>query len=612
MAENKEKIKEIVMKNGESHPVYFRPALGTDTPKVRYTGFRQETLLLRKGSFRSEGCMPLPCDIILDRDTVVVMRDGVKIYTDVFRPADNGRHPVIVAWSPYGKEIGGWILDDMPGRAGVPTNAVSGLQKFEGPDPAYWVSKGYVVLNPDIRGAYKSEGDLMFWSHQQALDGYDFIEWAAGQPWSNGKVGMSGNSWLAMSQWMIAAENPPHLAAIAPWEGSADLYREITTRGGIPTPGFVESVIRTFCSDKGMIEDMPRMTVEYPLFDNYWEDKAFDVEKIDVPAYIVASYTSLIHVFGTFESYRKIASEDKWLRVHLTNEWPDYYLPEHENDLCRFFDRYLKGEKNGWEQTPHVRLSLYGDSEKDDIVDMPRQQWPIENSNRLRLHLDAANNSLSLKPVDKQYVVTYGSEDENHSVNFDLHFDEDTKIAGYIKLRVWVEADGNDDMDLGATLRVLTPDGKYRVTPFGPVIAEGRQRVSLRATDPVRSTEDIPFHTFTTEQKLKPGEVVPVDICIWPMGWNIRKGDTLHLTVGACDPTPMVDPGQKAADITVAKEGFTFMPGEDVEKVTFGGDATYYPFMDCAVSQPLLHNRGKHKIYTGGKYDSYLNVTIIK
>lgn len=127
MAENKEKIKDIVMKNGESHPVYFRPALGTDTPKVRYTGFRQETLLLRKGSLRSEGCMPLPCDIMLDRDTVVVMRDGVKIYTDVFRPADNGRHPVIVAWSPYGKEIGGWILDDMPGRAGVPTNAVSGL-----------------------------------------------------------------------------------------------------------------------------------------------------------------------------------------------------------------------------------------------------------------------------------------------------------------------------------------------------------------------------------------------------------------------------------------------------------------------------------------------------
>ena len=134
------------------------------------------------------------------------------------------------------------MLDDVPMRAGVPLNATSGLEKFEGPDPAYWVAQGYAVVNVDKRGAYMSEGNLLYWGHDDALDGCDVIEWIASRDWCTGKVGMSGNSWLTVSQWFIAAEKPAHLAAIAPWEGFCDHYRESGTRGGIPTPEFPEMI----------------------------------------------------------------------------------------------------------------------------------------------------------------------------------------------------------------------------------------------------------------------------------------------------------------------------------------------------------------------------------
>lgn len=99
---------------------------------------------------------------------------------------------------------------------------LSKLSKFEAADPAYWVNHGYVVLNPDSREAYKSEGNLFYWGCQLAEDGFDFIEWAAGQAWSSGKVVMAGKIFLLESQWLIAVEQPPHLTAIAPREGFSD------------------------------------------------------------------------------------------------------------------------------------------------------------------------------------------------------------------------------------------------------------------------------------------------------------------------------------------------------------------------------------------------------
>jgi predicted acyl esterase len=177
------------------------------------------------------------------------------------------------------------------------------------------VCHGYAILNPDSRGAYGSEGNHTYWGRQLAEDGYDFVEWAATQPWSSGKIAFSGNSYLAISQWFIAAENPPHLAAIAPWEGFYDSYREASRRGGIAQPGFGEDIMQTYAG-KAYIEDHVRMQLKEDLMSPYWEDKIARLEKINVPAYVVASYTSTIHTHGSFEGFRQISSKEKWLRAH--------------------------------------------------------------------------------------------------------------------------------------------------------------------------------------------------------------------------------------------------------------------------------------------------------
>lgn len=121
------------------------------------------------------------------------------------------------ARSPYGKQKGTTLLDDFPFRAGVPKHWVSGLQKWEGPDPAFWCAHEYAVVNVDSRGAYASEGVLFMFGYQEAEDGAQFITWVSQQAWCNGKVALTGNSWLSICQWTIGSLRPEGLAALAPW-----------------------------------------------------------------------------------------------------------------------------------------------------------------------------------------------------------------------------------------------------------------------------------------------------------------------------------------------------------------------------------------------------------
>lgn len=595
---------------GREMKVPLRKALPVDAPRVRYPGFKTETLILKAGSVRREGAMPLPCDILLERDVPIRLRDGVTIYADVFRPVGDEACPALLAWSPYGKEIGGQMLDDVPMRSGVPLSATSGLEKFEGPDPAYWVAHGYAIVNPDKRGAYMSEGNLLYWGHEDALDGCDVIEWIASQKWSNGKVGMTGNSWLTVSQWFIAAERPEHLAAIAPWEGFCDHYRESGTRGGIPAPEFPEMIAETFASAHGMLEDQPRMIVERPFMCDYWEDKAARVENIEIPAYVVASYTNSVHTHGSFAGFRRMASKEKWLRVHNTNEWFDYYTLENVEDLRRFFDHYLKDIDNGWEQTPRVRLSVLNPG-GTDIVGRAEEDFPLARTRYRKLYLSAADSSLLATLPEQQAVSEYQSDSARHEVTYRYRMEQPTEITGYMKLHLWVSAPDHDDMDLAVRVEKLSRDGQPLPDRTGNLIAAtGLMRVSMRQLDETRSTEAEPYYTFTTEQKLKPGEIVPVEIEIWPMGLYFDEGEILQLTVGAYRPANAAIPFGSAS-ISVPRDGFTYMPGQPVDMITVGGNATQCADPAEVVVSPATHNAGRHRIYTGGEYDSYLYVPVI-
>ncbi|WP_162177881.1 CocE/NonD family hydrolase [Halotalea alkalilenta] len=600
----------------DAYPVAFRKALPPTAPRARYPGFHPERTILKKGTIRREGARPLSCDILFERDVPLTLRDGVTIYTDIFRPVDDGQYPAIIAWSPYGKEIGGQWLDDLPGRSGVPLSLVSELQKFEGPDPAYWVEHGYVVLNPDPRGAYASEGNISYWGRQLAEDGYDFIEWAARQHWCSGRIALSGNSWLAVSQWFIAAEKPPHLTAIAPWEGFSDHFRESGNRGGIPMPAFPEAIIATFAG-KNLVEDQPRMIVDEPLMSPYWEDKKARLERIEIPAYVVASYTNAAHTHGSFEGYRRISSKEKWLRVNNTNEWLDYYTPIYTEELRSFFDHYLKDQDNGWQRTPRVRICVL-DPGGEDIVDREEAEWPLPCTTHDKLFL-SRDGTLDPAPKQTAEEVAYAVESPG-LIEFRHVFARMTELTGHMKLRLFVEARGSDDMELAVTVEKRDAQGQPFIRQLGEgaqgsVAATGFLRVSHRELDEERSTPSEPYLLHRREDPLSPGQIVAVEIAIWPMSMIYRPGEQLLLRIAAYRPTPTnFDMGFGTRVLRIPAVGTTFVPGTEVPMMELGGPAASSPpFVNQQrVPTPQSRNKGEHVFHLGGQYDSHLLVPVVR
>ena len=194
---------ETIQFGSESIEVAFRKAQPLDTKNrgielqtASEIEFKPGVSVLKKGRTIIENGIALPCDITRHRDVGVPMRDGATIYADIFLPVGTEVVPAILAWSPYGKTL------PQPAPPGVDPGAVSGLQKFEGPDPAYWCNHGYAVINVDARGSFYSEGDIYMWGTKSAEDCYDFIEWTAVQEWCNGRVALSGNS-LGFEFFMI-------------------------------------------------------------------------------------------------------------------------------------------------------------------------------------------------------------------------------------------------------------------------------------------------------------------------------------------------------------------------------------------------------------------------
>ena len=167
-------------------------------------------------------------EMLLEQNTDVPMRDGAILRANVYRPNAGGRFPVLMTFGPYGKDV---PLREFMQEAWDRLNttypeilAASSCKHlvFERPDPEIWVPDGYIVINVDSRGAGKSPGRLDPNSPSEFRDFYDAIEWAGTQPWSSGKVGLLGISYYATGQWFVAAMQPPHLAAILPWQGTYD------------------------------------------------------------------------------------------------------------------------------------------------------------------------------------------------------------------------------------------------------------------------------------------------------------------------------------------------------------------------------------------------------
>ena len=515
--------------------------------------------------------------IVCDYDVAVKMRDGKKIYVDVFRPEKQGEYPVIIGWSPYGKH--GFVEYTVFPKCGVCGSDFSEFAAFEADDPVEWCPRGYIIINVDPRGCWGSEGDLTYMSQQEAEDCYDLIEWAGVQSWSNGKVGMHGVSYLAWTQWRVATLKPPHLAAINPWEGVSDFYREFAYHGGIPENHFLPGLKTHLSFSTTRAEDIVKMAEAHPLFDEYWQSKNADLSKITVPAFVVASWSDHgLHSRGTLEGFKQIASKDKWLMVHGRKKWQNFY--QNIEKRRQFFDRFLKGLDNEVKYWPKVMLEIrerffWGNFRGE-------KEWPIARTQYTKLFLNASDGKLIESSPKKEAQIRYKVNDitdKTQNAKFEIKFEEKTELIGHMKLKLWVQADGSDDMDLFVALEKIDRTGD--IVPFqffgnhedGPV-ALGWLRVSHRELDEKKSTPYQPVHTHRKELKLKPGEIVPVEIEILPSGTLFERGETLRVVVQ-------------------------------------GSDIYAYPEEYHSDGHTDTVNKGEHVLYTGGKYDSHLLVPVI-
>src|SRR6266581_3227929 len=384
-------------------------------------------------------------DVTLERDVPVPMSDGVQLMANVFRSFEPSRSPVLMSVTPYGK-------DTLPDRRGMLLMRLSGVRfghldcsawtGFEAPDPLFWVRVGYAVVQADGRGMHKSEGQASVLSDRDAEDYYELIEWAAHQSWSTGSVGLIGVSYLAMSQWRVAALRPPSLKAICPWEGVTDLLRELAYQDGVPETGFTtlwwrrlqRARNRHFAMAENFLDERDR----HPFDDAYWASKRPAFARIEVPALICASWSDHgLHTRGSLEGFERIGSAQKWLYTHGARKWETFYASETRDLQRRFFDYFLKGEPNGWERTPRVRLAVRRSRDVADVRTEPN--WPLPGVRYVPLYLDASAGTLAPQaPLDEsivRYAARGGSGDR---ASFVYRFESDAEITGGMTLKLWV------------------------------------------------------------------------------------------------------------------------------------------------------------------------------
>lgn len=538
--------------------VAYKPIGLPEVGKNNYQGFHPgKSEVLPAGWRRFPDTRALTSPIRVEHDVEIVVRDGCRLYADVYRPADTDeKMPAVLAWSCYGKKYS--ALDMLPmtvWHCCVARSALSGLEKFEGLDPARWCPKGYALVSVDGRGTGNSDGQIPVMGSQDAEDGFDVVEAVARMAWCSGAVGMAGNSALAISQWFVAALQPPSLKAIAPWEGMGDLFREQFCRGGIFSMSNFDLITKEIIKGGSGVEDFAEMYRRCPTANVYWKDKRVDMTKIQTPAFIVGSDVSGIHTMGSVRAWLEIPHEKKWLKWGSKQEWFELYsVHESNEELAVFFDRYLKGLDNGWEKTSKVRWSVLQFGDKEAIEDVELEDYPVPNTEYRELYLQDGGK-LGVEEPREAAVKEYDSEKFGSVAEFDYTFTKRARLIGLPKAVLYMSCPDKDDMCVYVVVRKKNKDGKTLMHLNFPVEATpvksideipekqraslnlhqgsvGQLRASHRAIDESKSIHpQFPFHLHEVEEKISPGEVVKLEIGIWNVSMDFEAGETVNIAV---------------------------------------------------------------------------------
>lgn len=509
--------------------------------------------------------------MIFEKNTPIPMSDGNVLRCNVFRPDEPGQFPVLMAMGAYGKDIhfeDGYNPQWKTLKILYPEldqNGSSGQYlRWEVIDPERWVPDGFVVIQIDSRGTGMSPGYIDPFGPVETRDYYEAIEWAAKEPWSSGKVGLIGVSYLAMKQWQVAALRPPHLSAIVPWEGASDFYRDSGRHGGIFSNGFTyawwprqvlsnqhgsgQSTYMDRDTGKrttgevlaenlllGNRTDHPNDRLKHPFDDAWHRERTPDLSRIEVPLLSAANWGGPgMHLRGNVEGFLQASSKDKWLFAHIGTHFESFYLPHYVKIQKRFFNHFLKNVDNGWATEPQVQLAIR--QVNDTAVIRQENEWPLARTQWTPYYLDAQESSLTLTTPSTPSQVQYLSGQSSASFSTPV-FEQETEFTGPVVLKLWISS-SRTDVDIFAVLRVFDPSGQ-EITFVGAhervPMAMGWLRASHRKLDPKRSLPYRPYHTHDERELLIPHEIYPVDVEIWPTSMVFPKGYRMVLTLQGAD-----------------------------------------------------------------------------
>jgi predicted acyl esterase len=552
--------------------------------------------------------------MLIEWDVEIVMDDGLVLRADVFRPISGEKFPVLLTYGPYAKGLAfqegypsAWqsMIAAHPDVAYGSTNK---YQNWEVVDPEKWVCHGYVCVRVDSRGTGRSPGFVDHFSPRESRDFYECIEWAGVQSWSNGKVGLNGISYYGINQWQVASLQPPHLTAMCIWEGAADWYRDMTHHGGILSTfwaNWYDMQVKTV--QYGLGERGPRSKVTgelvcgdvtmsdhelaanrcsfgddilaHPLDDDYHKARSPDWSKVTVPFLSAANWGGQgLHPRGNFEGYVRAASNEKWLECHGLAHWTHFYTDYGRELQKRFFDFYLKGEANGWDQQPKVQLQV---RHTDSFVKRHETAWPLPSTVWTKFYLNPIDQTLSLEPPTTAAEISFGAMGDGLTF-ISKPMTEDTEITGPLAAGLKVSS-STHDADIFLVFRVFSSDLREQtfigaIDPHTPV-AQGWLRASHRKLDEKLSQPYRPYYVHDEPQPLKPGAPVDLAVEIWPTSVVVPKGHRIALSVRGKDYEWQKTTGAKLSNFKNELLGcgpFLHNDPRNRPPKTFGGKTTLH------------------------------------
>jgi predicted acyl esterase len=510
-----------------------------------------------------------------DDDVRIPMRDGVELLADVHRPAEPGRYPVLIAASPYPRQI-----QDL----GAPMGFI------EAGASDWFVPRGYVHLIVNCRGTGGSGGTFGFFDGQERHDMYDLVEWAAAQSWSDGNVGMVGISYFACTQMEAAVERPPHLKAVMPIACTFDLYQS-ATHNGLFSSGFITpflsmigmtsgrpdkfwrsklldavrtvlhtpAIHRKFATMNGeaaiaglkavlKLHHAPRpwdelwnaIAVEHPFRDDWWEERNILplLDRVDVPVYLGCDWQNVpLHLPHTFRAINLLKNSTH-VQVALLGDhglaWPWESL--HVEALA-WFDHWLKGQDTGILEGPRLRYALPGTDEWRSA-----DSWPLpgtrhdalalradgtlgteegEAGTREMMTVGAGLNRARASEIDPPAVLQWDS------AVLPAHLD----MVGEIELQLAATSTAPDTAWI-ATLQDVAPDGTLTD------VTAGYLRAGLREVDEAASRPGAPVMPCRTFTAVQIGQMTHYRIPLVPNARRFHAGHRVRLVLTSDDQNP--------------------------------------------------------------------------